>query len=336
MKNSLVSALLLCIITCAAFSQSKDFVPSGKITGQIFVNYHYDLTENVQKKSQFEILRSNFGYFYNFSQKLTGKIVFDAANDGKAFSVFLKNASLEWKATKMVTLEGGMNKTFIFDTQEDFFGYRYVMESLQDREKFYSTYDLGFKAIIKPADFIQYRIGVFNGEGYKKIQDDFGMHRVTMDLIIRPIKGLVFKTYYDISPKRDTAVLNKDLLYSQNIINFFLGYEKTGLFRIGAEYDMQRSSGNRKDNNLEGLSFYGTYIRKNIELFARYDQIASNILSNATESWNFSKDYSMMMGGISTTLSQGIRASVNYRHFIPEKPGSKTLKLVYLNIEVKF
>lgn len=337
MKRTLF-LLLVVAMHCASANcqnETKKFEPSGKVNGQIFLNYHYDFTEGVQKTSQFEVLRSNLGYTYNFSEKFTGRITMDAANDGKAYSSFLKVASLEWKQG-MFTVEGGMMKTFIYDTQEDEWGNRYVMESFQDREKFYSTFDLGVKAAFRPSDIVQLRAGIFNGEGYKKLQDDFGVQRKSFDIILHPIKEITFKAYYDFMPKKDTAIHNSDLLFTQRTANFFAGYNKPGKFRIGAEYNIQNGNGNRKDHSLYGVSVYGTLTVKVVELFARYDQLSSNKINLATESWNVSHDYSLVSGGVQMSPAKGVRMSLNYRHYIPESNLIVNSDMVYVSLELKF
>jgi hypothetical protein len=335
MKHFRFVFLLLLPVYVSGQQSGNKFEPSGKVSGQIFVNYHYDFTKGAEKKSQFEVLRSNFGYAYSFTEKLTGKIVMDAANDGKAYSAFLKCASLEFKTGKL-SFEGGMMKTFMFDTQEDSWGYRYVMESIQDKDKFYYSYDLGFKASYRPTDFLQLRAGVFNGEGFKKLQDDFGIQRGAFDLVLFPARGVTFKVYYDFMPKRDTAIHDPGLLYTQNSTGFFLGYDKPGKYRLGAEYNIQRGNGNRKFHTLNEISFYGTLVVKKFELFSRYDNLSSNTLEGESLGWNAARDYRMLTGGIQYVLSKGVRTALNYRNLIPQNSGSPALNLIYLNLEVKF
>lgn len=337
MKLSLAIVLAL-ICFCGAFSQTDGNLtePSGSITGQIFVNYHYDLTENAEKNSQFEILRSNFGYVYTFNKKLTSRFTIDAANDGKAFSVFLKAASLEWKVSKVLTVEGGMMKTFMFDTQEDLWGNRFVMETVQDRSKFYTLFDLGFKASWKPADFLQLRVGIFNGEGFKKLQDNFGVQRKTFDMILYPIAGLTFKAYYDFMPKRDTSIFDGNLLATQSTSGLFIGFDKPGKFRMGLGYDVQNGHLHFRNHNLTTISGFGAVTIGKIELFTRFDQLSSNSLREAVEALHIARDYSLIMGGIRTTITKGIRTSLNFSHYIPEESGNSPADLVYLNLEIKF
>lgn len=339
MKKKCFLVIFLMISSfCMSFAQvgANKFEPSGKVFGTVFLNYHYDLSENATKKSQVEILRSYFGYQYAFSEKITSKVMFDIGNDGKAFSAFLKYASMEWKINKLFVIEGGMISTHIFDNQEKFYGYRYILEVLQDKDKFYSSADLGVKATFKPLDFVELHAGLYNGEGYKKIQDEFGVQKTSFDIVITPVKGLIFKTYYDFMPKRDTAILNSDLLQNQGILNFFLGYELVNVFRAGIEYDMMSNSGNIAGRELRGISAYGSAILKKFELFIRYDQLTSNKIEDELNPWNINKDHRMILGGIQFAPVKGIKTALNYRHYFPEKEGSAPLKLLYLNLEYKF
>ena len=57
-----------------AQNEENEFKPSGKASGTIFLNYHYDATEGAEKKSQIELLRAYLGYSYNFSEKIWVKI----------------------------------------------------------------------------------------------------------------------------------------------------------------------------------------------------------------------------------------------------------------------
>ncbi len=346
MKKIIFSATLILICSVQfAFAQDevKKFEPNGKVQGTVFFNYHYDLTENAQKKSQFELLRSYFGYSYNFSEQFSTRIVFDVGYDSRidanqktknSYSAFLKIASLQWKYKDLFTAEGGMIPTNMYDTQEKFLGYRYLLEPLQDR--YFPSADLGVRASYKPVKMIELRTALYNGEGYKSIQDNYGLQKFTADIIIRPIEGLTFKTYYDIMSKKDTLGGQVIKLENKQLLNFFLGYEKKDMFRVGAEYVIQQNSDFTKDKTANGITAYAIYIIKKFELFARYDQTRSNTLEGKTEDWNLSNDFDMILGGVQYTPVTGVRMSMNYRHYIPIKSTTPNTSFIYLNFEYKF
>lgn len=319
-----------------AQADEKKFEPSGKMTGTVFANYHYDLTDNAEKKSQFELLRAYVGHLYTFSDQISSRIILDACYDGKAFTTFVKNAALEYRLNNEILIEGGMIGTHGFDTQEKFFGYRYVLETLMDRDKFISSADLGVKITYKPSEMVEFRASVANGDGYKKIQDDFGMHRSSIDVIFHPVKKITVKAYYDFLPKRDTAIKNEDFLRTQNNMSLFLGYEEPSFFRIGAEYDMQVNSENKNDQKLYGISAYGAYLINKFEFFVRFDQLMSNKTGSDADPWNFNKDHSFILGGLQLTPVKGIKLALNYRHYLPSNKDLPVNELTYLNLEYRF
>ena len=346
-KQFILTAFIVAILARESFSQDNPtkFEPFGKVTATVFANYHYNFTKDVEKKSQFELLRAYFGYNYQFSEKFSTKILFDAGynqtidNTGKAtstFAAFLKLASLQYKMNDKFSVEGGMIATHIFDLQEKFYGYRYILETLQDLNGYYSSADLGVKATFVPVKMLEIHAGIYNGEGYKNIQDNFGIQKATFDVVVKPVDGLHFKAYYDIMSKKDTAITDDKKLQTQSILNFFLGYEKADKFRIGAEYDIIRNAKNEEDRKQDGISAYGTYILKKFEFFARFDQLASNTLTGETDPWNYAKDYSMVLGGVQYAPVKGVKMALDFRHFTPRKSGLELMNLIYLNFEYKF
>ena len=219
--------------------EEKKFEPNGKALGTVFFNYHYDLTENAQKKSQFELLRSYFGYNYNFSEQFSTRIVFDVGYDSRvdasqktknSYSAFLKFGLLQWKYEDLFSIQGGMIPTHMYDTQEKFMNYRYLLEPMQER--YFTSADLGVRATYTPFKMIELNAGLYNGEGYKNLQDTYGLQKVSADVVVRPIESLTFKTYYDFMSKKDTLNGQVISLENKHLINFFLGYEQKDLFRI--------------------------------------------------------------------------------------------------------
>ncbi len=316
----------------------KKFEPNGKSTATVFFNYHYDFTQNIENRSQFEILRAYFGHNYNFSENFSARVLLDFENDGKKYAAFLKNAALFWKVNNLITLEAGVINTHTWDLQEKFYGYRYIFKTIQDEYDFYRSADLGFKANFKPFSKMEMHLGLWNGDGYKKLQDSYGMHKISADMVYMPVEGLLLKAYYDFLPKRDTAAhVSPDALKTQQLANFFVGYEKKDVFRLGLEYDMLFNANHKKDQKLTGISIYGTYvINHNYEIFARFDQLASNKMGSASEEWNIQKDNSMILTGIQYAPVKGVKMALNYRHFIPKKSGIDLKDQIYLNLEYKF
>jgi hypothetical protein len=321
----------------------KEFVPKGKAFGKVFFNYNYNFTEDATQRNSFAIQRTYLGYKYNFSEDISVKITLDGArsSDASDFTVFLKTAQLDWKVTKPVTLSIGMIGLKQFDTQEKFWGYRYLFKSFQDEFKLGSSADLGINAEIKIIESLKANVFVLNGEGYTSAQDMNGRIKAGGNLIFTPVKGLEIKGYYDIyggkmqihdSISRDTV--------SVQTLAIFAGY-KTDKFRVGAEVDYQmdgkKYNEQAADHDILGMAVYGTYvINKKFEVFAEWLKFQSNKVGNDTETWNNKQDGNIILGGLQYTPVKGVKIAANYRAFVFDDPDIKTGSYFFLNFEFAF
>jgi len=327
-----LSALL---ITISSFSQSteEEFKPSGEVQFKVFWNYHYDFSQNATKKSAFELNRSYFGYKYDFSKNISAKVVFDAGSDAgfSEYSILLKAAQLDWKVADGVKLSMGLIGMKQFNDQEDFWGYRYIFKSFQDEHSYGPSADLGVNAEFKVTKTLKANFVVSNGEGYKKLQDEDGNQKIGGSLIFEPIKGLTTKIYMDSQSVTDAKAISA--------LALFAGY-KTSDWRLGAEYNKlnngKKYSSSAVDHELDGLSFYATYvINKKFEVFGRYDQLSSNTLSGETIAWNDENDGSQIITGIQYAPVKGLKFSLNYQNFSFDNSALDAKSLVFLNAEFK-
>ena len=334
MKKQLLFLSIL-ILSASSYSQSADteFKPSGKVHFKVFWNYHTDLSENAEKTSVFELKRSYFGYMYAFSKNISANITLDVSNNdaGSAYSVLLKAAQLDWQVSPGVKLSMGLIGMKQFKDQENFWGYRYIMKSFQDQYGFGSSADLGINAEFKLSKNLKANFIVFNGEGYRNIQDADGQQKVGSSLIFNPVEGLTTKIYMDSQPATDSDAIGT--------ISFFAGY-KASKWRIGAEYNIFSNGENyskpAQDHDLDGLSFYSTYvISKKVEVFGRFDQLSSNTLSGDSEAWNMAKDGNQIIAGIQVAPVKGLKFSLNYQGFSFDDDTITNNSLVFLNAEFK-
>lgn len=343
MKRTL---LLLIAVFATGYIYSQDvkpeFKPSGKTFGNVFWNYHYNLSEGSTQRNTFEIQRSYLGYSYAFSEKISTKITLDVGNDdGSAFTAYLKTAQLDWNVAAPVKLSLGLIGLKQFDTQEKFWGYRYIFKSLQDEFALGTSADLGVNAEITLAKSLKANVFLLNGEGYKKIQDEMGRLKTGANLIFTPVEGLILKGYYDIYGGK--FQVNDSVIHdttSIQTIAFFAGYQ-TKKFRIGAEYNVQLDGKKyyeqAADHNLYGMAIYGTYvINEKIEVFVDWLNFRSNKLDGATNTWNYRKDGSVILGGVQYSPVKGVKMSLNYRTFLYDNPDNTTGSLLYLNFEYAF
>tara|TARA_B100001769_G_scaffold237209_1_gene202413 strand:- start:790 stop:1728 length:939 start_codon:yes stop_codon:yes gene_type:complete len=299
---------------------------------KVFWNYNYDFSDDVQQNSAFELKRVYLGYKYKFDEKISAKITYDIGkNDaGSNYTAFVKIAQLDYKLSSKVKLSMGMIGGKQFNDQEKVWGYRYIYKTLQDENKFGSSADLGVNAEIKLSDKLTTNIFALNGEGYKNLQDFDGNQRVGLNLIYAVSDSVNLKFYYDTQESANSESLNN--------IGLFAGY-KSGSYSIGAEYNKMENGTTYKtpidNHNLDGISIYNRYsINDKYEVFARFDQISSNTLDGATNSWNYDDDGSLIIIGTQYKANDGVKFSLNARSFSYENLDTNLFE-VFFNVEFK-
>lgn len=324
--------LLFLIVPLFTFSQMTENEDKGQPHFKVFWNYNYDFSDDVQQNSAFELKRVYLGYKYKFDEKISAKITYDIGkNDaGSNYTAFVKIAQLDYKLSSKVKLSMGMIGGKQFNDQEKVWGYRYIYKTLQDENKFGSSADLGVNAEIKLSDKLTTNIFALNGEGYKNLQDFDGNQRVGLNLIYAVSDSVNLKFYYDTQESANSESLNN--------IGVFAGY-KSENYRIGAEYNKMENGTTYKtpidNHNLNGISIYNRYsVNDKYEIFARYDQISSNVVDGATTSWNYDDDGSLIIIGTQYKANDGVKFSLNGRSFSYENLDHNLFE-VYFNVEFK-
>lgn len=335
-------AVFVLLLGIVSGQEKQSFTPNGKAFAKVFWNFHYDMTPDVNQTSAFQIQRSYFGYTYSFTENISTKITFDVGkDDGSAYTAYLKTAQLDWKISSPIKLSLGLIGLKQFNDQESFWGYRYIYKSFQDQHGFGSSADLGVNAEIKLNPKLKMNVLLVNGEGYKKVQDNYGSYRLGANIVAQPTQKLTLKAYFDRMPGKTDGNngMIKDTATISNL-SFFAGY-KTSKFRLGAEYNMLKNgtkySNAAEDHDLSGVSIYSTYtFNKQWEVFARFDKLESNTLAGATKAWNASKDGSAFLTGVQYAVAKGIKMALNYRTWNYSDTSKDNLSLLFLNFEYKF
>ncbi len=301
----------------------SDFKPGGSPIGTIFFNYGYDFTEGVER-SAFTLERAYLGYKYNFTEKLSARVIFDVGYDGEAFTAFAKNAFIEWGIIPHLKLTAGLIPLKHFELQEKVWGYRYIMKPHADQYGFGTTADLGVNAEIPVNDFLSFNLYFINGEGFKNIQDAFGKHKIGANATIKPADGFSLRLHYDIMQNGVTDIETGDISDTSNVSVFsaFAGYEDPEAFRFGIEYNFLNNGRNylspAEDYQRQGFSVFGTYIiNPAFEVFARYDWITSNDMNPVVpREWSWFTDGSFILAGVQYRPVKNVNFALNYRTFL--------------------
>ena len=297
---AIADILILLGVASANAQESIKEYPKGKPIVTIFGDFTGEFQECSKPKLGFNLDRAYLGYQYEFNKNWKGKVVFDMGKgDDKTLQriAYLKNAEADYRNGKFA-LNLGVTSTALFNSQEKFWGLRYVYKSYMDQRKWGSPADLGLLASYQFTDKISADVSVFNGEGYKKIQND-NHFQYGLGLTLKPTEGLALRAYGDIKTAADTT--------SQKIIAIFAGYQCKA-FRIGAEYNMEFNHANANGHNLYGVSAYGAArLSDKAELYARYDY------GKSSSDWEYSENGQVCLLGLNYSINRIFAISPNVR-----------------------
>ena len=164
-----------------------------------------------------------------------------------------------------------------------------------------------------------------NGEGYKNLQFDT-RYRVGAGITLIPVESLSLRGYYTIYTGE----------IQQMIFSVFAGYTMRN-FRIGAEYNHQLAYRFIEGHNRFGYSVYSTYtFTEKWEIFARYDQLYSNIVPEEDYPWNLANDGSAIIAGVQFTPIRFVHLALNYQDWVEYAENGSSAPFLFLNIEVVF
>ena len=330
LKKFIFFIILFCLTNSNA---QKDFSPNGSPYFKVFWNYHNDFTKEVTKKRAFELKRVYLGYKHDFNDTFSAKVTYDIGSNsgGSEYTAYVKIAQLDWKLKPRVKLSMGLIGNKQFNDQESLWGYRYAHKGILNEFKFGPSADLGVNSEFTINPKFKINLFILNGEGYKSLQDDNGNQKMGTSFIYNFSKKLTGKIYMDSQRSENTKSIKNN--------SFFLGYNNID-FRFGLEYGKIKNAKTYKnaedEHNRNGFSVFGSKkISKNYELFARYDQISSNVLNGKSNSWNYDNDGSLVMFGAQYQAIKGVKFNLNYKLFNNDNSLINNKSILSLNAEFK-
>ena len=306
---------------------SISIAAEGKIGGVTYFNY-----TNAEEKSAFNFQRQYFSYGIDISDEVKFKVVFDVGptnkgdvvylnNEGVPENIsedtrlvaFLKKAQIDYK-TSYGKLSLGMIGMNTYNIQEKNWGYRFIEKSAMDKYGFSSTADLGIGFSRSITDQLNMSLQIVNGEGFKKPQSD-KYHKIAFN-----------STYGERNLVKNSG-FNAGVVYTTeqtdnkpNIMtSLFGGFAGMGL-RLGGQYNVVRD-GQTKLVVIDSVGAIGATVelesniisvsanyavRNNIDIFARYDMVDDNDITNKN-----GENY--LVTGIVLTCNGGISVAPNVR-----------------------
>jgi hypothetical protein len=254
---------------------------------------YYDLTGIGQKKdgakvpasgASLDIKRFYVGVDHKFNDTYSANVTTDVAYvaaDGLT-QVYLKKAYLQAKVSDALTLRLGSADLPWVPFAEEVYGYRFVENTVTDRDKFATSADWGAHALGK-LGAVNYAVSVVNGAGYKN-----PTRSKDMDVEAR------ISTSFDgitlgagaYSGKLGKAVQNVATFHTANRVNLIAAYANAK-FRIGAEYFAAENWANVTtiaSDKSAGASVFGSYnVTPQISAFGRYDSVKPSKTINPRE-----------------------------------------------------
>ncbi len=302
----------------------------GTVSAKIYTHFNLSLDKN-NPATAFEVRRAYFGYKRELDSHFSAEVKLDigSVDDQSEFSLirrytYFKNAYLSYKNGSFTTWFGLMDM-LQFKVQEKFWGYRYLYKSYMDEYRFGSSADLGAGIQYAPGKRFTADLILSNGEGYKNLQFD-NNYRLGAGITLLPATGLTLRAYYTVNTSK----------VHEMIFSGFIGYTYKK-FRMGGEYNHQLNYKFNQDHNRYGYSLYSTFVwSEKWEVFARYDQLYSNILPEEEVPWNLSDDGSAIIAGIQFSPIQYVHLALNYQDWVQYAQNGGSAPFLYLNIEVVF
>jgi len=327
----IILLFLISFLSLSLWAQSEEAEPPpGTVAAKIYTHFNYSLDSD-NPSTAFEVKRAYFGYSRKLDDYFSAEVKLDigSIDDDSEFALirrytYFKNAYLSYSRGNVKTWFGLMDM-LQFKVQEKFWGYRYLYKSYMDEYSFGSSADLGAGIQYTPSKLITADLVFSNGEGYKALQFD-KIYRVGAGLTLIPVKGLSLRGYYTIHTSES----------HQMIFSGFVGY-RLEKFRIGAEYNHQMNYDFNDGYDRYGYSVYSTYtFSDKWEIFARYDQLYSNVLPEEEVPWNLSKDGSAIIGGVQFSPIPYVNLALNYQDWVEFAENGASEPFLFLNIEFVF
>jgi hypothetical protein len=325
-RRIILSGLAFTLFAGYAFAQEADaeFKPSGKAFMKVYTNYHSTWT-NGEANKVFEIQRAYFGYQFQLSEYISGRLTLDVGDPDFGnfeMTAYLKHAYVQYRKNR-ITAKIGMIGLHQFKLQEDLWGGRYLYKSYMDEYKFGPSADLGAYVAYDIHKILRVDLTIANGEGFKNLESDSAL-KYSIGTTIRPLEGLDLRASYDYMGT-DSA---------QQTLAFYAGYSQ-GKVAVGAEYNHQLNTNRINGHDRSGVSLYGSYLFKRIRLFGRYDLLSSPTLSTDTDPWNYANDGQLVIAGVEFRPLKGLIITPNYQAWMPaDKSGVS--HSAYLSLEIKF
>lgn len=301
----------LVLMVLGGVAQAQDTTKLTPIA-HFFANAEYNPSADVSKDYSFWIGRTLFGFQYKFDKHWSGKVLIDRTRlTGSMNTMYVKVANLRWTPNDRLAIEGGAINQNNFIPFENFWGYRFVAETFQDRYYFIPSTDLGVAAYYKIGKRVTLDAAISNGEGPRIDQDNFGKLKFAGGLTFNPGENWEMRIFYHMKSSGETGFPARE-----NLFNAYAGYRNGDKFRAGAEFVYADGFLSVPGQKSYGGTLFGVVtLYKSLKYLVRVDQI-STITKEGPASFPMSG--SALITGFLVHPLKGINVCLNYQGFYPE------------------
>jgi hypothetical protein len=296
----------------------KKLVNDTRLSGRLY----YDLT-NIDDSSKgvktdksgfaFDIKRFYLGVDHKFNDQWSMNLTTDFQYSSAISSteIYLKKAYVQYKLSDAFVLRAGAADLPWVPFAENYYGMRYIENTIADRLKFGTSADWGVHAGGKLAGgSMEYAVAALNGNGYKNPSRSKGLD-VEGRLSFAPTE----KTVIGIGAYSGTLGKEKQTVDAQHTANRldFLAAYMSGNTRFGVEY-FQASNWNNvtslASDKASGWSLWGSVglNDKGVTLFGRYD---NSDISKTLDPTLQDTYYNI---GVEWPIAPGVKIATVYKH----------------------
>ncbi len=296
----------------------KKLVNDTKLSGRLY----YDLT-NINDSNKgvktdksgfaFDIKRFYLGVDHKFNDQWSMNLTTDFQYSSAISSteVYLKKAYIQYKLSDAFVLRAGAADLPWVPFVENYYGLRYIENTLTDRLKYGTSTDWGVHAGGKLAGgAVEYAVAALNGNGYKNPSRSKGLD-VEGRLSFAPTEQTVIGVgaYSGTLGKEKQTV---SALHTANRVDFLAAY-MSGNTRFGVEYFQANNWNNVTSvasDKASGWSLWGSVglNNKGVTLFGRYD---NTDLSKTLDPSLQDRYYNI---GVEWPVAPGVKLATVYKH----------------------
>lgn len=287
---------------------------STKIGGTAFIDFtDLDQTKNGAKTDAsgtgLDVKRFYLTVDHAFNDVWAANLTTDfnySSADGET-QLFVKKAYLQGTFSPLATLRVGSANLAWIPFVEEWYGYRFVENTLVDRAKFGSSADWGVH-LLGDSGMFNYQASIINGGGYK---DPTRSNSVDFEgrVGFQPIKSVMIGVGgYSGDLGKDTH--GTPALHDAHRYDAMIAYHGGGL-RLGGEYFRATNWNNvltPATDSADGWSLWSSYDFGPASIFARYDRV------NPSRDLDPSLKDTYYNFGVAFPVTEGVRVALAYKN----------------------